>query len=293
MMYEEITANKRKSILLIIAFIVLISALGWFFGLLLTGYGDFGLIAAVLISIIFVLINYYNGDKLILKISHAREPTKQENAYLINVVEELAIAAGLPTPKIYIIDDSAPNAFATGRDPQHASIAVTSGLLKKLNRLELEGVIAHEMSHVKNYDIRLMMLASVLVGVIVLLSDVMIRSFLWGAGSRRDKKGGVLVIIIALLLAILSPLFAYLLQFSLSRKREFLADANAALLTRYPEGLASALEKISKDKDDLEVANRGTEPLYIVTPHNLKGRFGKLFSTHPPVEERIRRLRSM
>ena len=293
MMYEEITANKRKSILLIIAFIVLISALGWFFGLLLTGYGDFGLIAAVLISIIFVLINYYNGDKLILKISHAREPTKQENAYLINVVEELAIAAGLPTPKIYIIDDSAPNAFATGRDPQHASIAVTSGLLKKLNRLELEGVIAHEMSHVKNYDIRLMMLASVLVGVIVLLSDVMIRSFLWGAGSRRDKKGGALVIIIALLLAILSPLFAYLLQFSLSRKREFLADANAALLTRYPEGLASALEKISKDKDDLEVANRGTEPLYKVTPHNLKGRFGKLFSTHPPVEERIRRLRSM
>ncbi len=293
MMYEEITANKRKSILLIIAFIALISVLGWVFGWLLIGYGNIGLFIAVLISIILVVVNYYNGDKLILKISRARQPTKKENAYLINVVEEIAIAAGVPTPKIYIIDDSAPNAFATGRDPQHASIAVTSGLLKKLNRLELEGVIAHEMSHIKNYDIRLMMLASVLVGVVVLISDVMIRSFVYGADSRDDRGGGVLLLVLALILAVLSPLFAYLLQFSLSRKREFLADANAALLTRYPEGLASALEKISKDKDDLEVANRGTEPLYIVTPHNLKGRFGKLFSTHPPIEERIKRLRSM
>ena len=294
MMYEEIQSNKRKSIFLIIGFIFLISIIGFAFGLLIFNYGEIGFIIALIIALIMVVFNYYKGDKLILKISKARKPTKEENAYLINVVEELSIAAGVPVPKIWVIDDSAPNAFATGRDPQHASIAVTSGLLKKLNRLELEGVIAHEMSHIKNYDIRLMMLASVLVGVVVLLSDMMIRSFLWGGrGSSDERKGGVLMIVVALLLAILAPLFAYLLQFALSRRREFLADANAALLTRYPEGLASALEKLSKDKEALEVANRGTEPLYIVTPSNLKGRFGKLFSTHPPIQERIKRLRGM
>jgi len=293
-MYEEIQSNKRKSIFLIIGFIFLISIIGFAFGLLIFNYGEIGFIIALIIALIMVVFNYYKGDKLILKISKARKPTKEENAYLINVVEELSIAAGVPVPKIWVIDDSAPNAFATGRDPQHASIAVTSGLLKKLNRLELEGVIAHEMSHIKNYDIRLMMLASVLVGVVVLLSDMMIRSFLWGGrGSSDERKGGVLMIVVALLLAILAPLFAYLLQFALSRRREFLADANAALLTRYPEGLASALEKLSKDKEALEVANRGTEPLYIVTPSNLKGRFGKLFSTHPPIQERIKRLRGM
>ncbi len=292
MVYDEISSNKRKSILLIFAFILLISLLGWFFGLLIFNYGWLGFGLALFLSLVFALYNYYHGDKIILKISRARKPTKEENAYLINVVEELAIAAGLPTPQIWIIDDSAPNAFATGRDPQHASIVVTSGLLKKLNRLELEGVIAHEMSHIKNYDIRLMMLASMLVGIVVLIADVMIRSFLWGAGGD-DRKGSVLLIAIGLIFAVLAPLFAYLLQFALSRRREYLADASAALLTRYPEGLASALEKISKDKEKLEVANRATEPLYIVTPQNLRGRFGRLFSTHPPIEDRIKRLRSM
>ena len=292
MVYEQISSNKRKSILLVISFIFLISLLGWFFGLLIFNYGWIGFGLALFLSLVFAWYNYYHGDKMILGISHARKPTKEENAYLINVVEELAIAAGLPTPQIWIIDDPAPNAFSTGRDPKHASIAVTSGLLKKMNRLELEGVIAHEMSHIKNYDIRLMMLASMLVGIVVLIADVMIRSFLWG-GMRDDRKGGIILIAIGLVFAIIAPLFAYLLQFSLSRKREYLADASAALLTRYPEGLASALEKISKDKEPLKVANRGTEPLYIATPQNLKGKFGRLFSTHPPIQERIKRLRSM
>ncbi len=232
---------------------------------------------------------------MVLGISHAQLVDKKENPYLANVVEGLAIAAGVPTPKTYIIEDSAPNAFATGRNPENSAIAVTTGLLDKLNRLELEGVIAHEMSHIKNYDIRYATLVVVLVGTVALLSDWMRRSFFFrGRRGRKGGAGGGMIILIALLLAILAPIVAQLIRLAISRQREYLADANGALLTRYPEGLASALEKISKDKEPLEAANKATAHLYIVNPLlEHRGKLNDLFSTHPPAEERIRRLRAM
>ena len=211
----------------------------------------------------------------------------------------MAIAAGLPKPRCYVIDDTAPNAFESGRNPENSVVVVTTGLLQKLNRVELEGVIAHEMSHIKNYDVLVQTLAVVMVGVVALLSDWILRTFFWGGGRRRDRdKGGgnaaAIFIIVALVLAILSPIVAQLLRFSLSRKREFLADANGALLTRYPPGLASALKKLAADREPLEVANKATAHLYIVNPlKNVKGRTNKLFSTHPPVEERIAALEKM
>jgi heat shock protein HtpX len=226
--------------------------------------------------------------------------TKEEEPEYYRTVENLCIGAGLPMPRLYIIEDSAPNAFATGRDPNHAVICVTRGLLQKMDHLELEGVIAHELSHIGNYDIRLMTLVVVLVGIVALLADFMFRFTIWGAGGRssnRGRSGGSAVIIIyavALLAAILAPIAAQLIRLALSRQREYLADASGALLTRYPEGLASALEKISADKEPLEAANKATAHLYIVSPLLEHQSFlNNLFSTHPPIEERIRRLRSM
>jgi heat shock protein HtpX len=220
---------------------------------------------------------------------------RKQNPYLANVVEGLAIAAGVPPPKTYIIEDSAPNAFATGRNPESSAVAVTTGLLDKLNRLELEGVIAHEMSHVRNYDIRYATFVVILVGTVALLSDWMRRSFFFrGRRGRKSGAGGGIIVLIALLLAILAPIVAQLIRLAISRQREYLADANGALLTRYPEGLASALEKISKDKEPLEVANKATANLYIVNPLlEHRGKLNDLFSTHPPVEDRIKRLRAM
>ena len=242
---------------------------------------------------------YYSSDKIVLAISRARPVTKEEYPYLFNTVEGLAIAAGIPAPRCYVIDDSAPNAFATGRNPQHSVICVTTGLLQKMNRLELEGVIAHEMSHIKNYDVLLQTVAVVMVGIVALLSDWMLRSFWWGGGRKRDREkgggsAGVIIFTLGLVLAILSPLVAQLIQLAISRRREFLADANGAMLTRYPAGLASALKKLAADPEPLEVANKATAHLYIVNPlKNVKGRVNKLFSTHPPVEERIAALEKM
>jgi heat shock protein HtpX len=246
---------------------------------------------------------YYASDKIVLGISKARPVTREEFPYLYNVVDGLAIAAGIPAPRCYVIEDTAPNAFATGRKPETAVICVTTGILDKLNRVELEGVIAHEMSHIKNYDVRLQTVVVVMAGVVALLSDWMLRSFMWGGGRRRSRNrggsGGAegILILVGLALAVLAPFFATIIQLAVSRKREFLADASGAMLTRYPAGLASALRKISADKEPLEAANKATAHLYIVNPlKNLKGGGGginRLFSTHPPIEERIAALERM
>ncbi len=299
-MYEQIASNKRKSIFLIFFFLVLIAALGWVFGQI-TEFGSYALIPAVVIALLMTWGSYYYSDKIVLAVSKARPVTKQEYPYLYNIVEGLALAAGLPKPRCYVIADTAPNAFASGRNPEKAVVVVTEGLLKKLNRAELEGVIAHEMSHIKNYDIRVQTLAVVMVGVVVLLSDWILRSFLWGGRRRRssDKSSGnagAILIIVALALAVLSPLIAQLLKMAVSRKREFLADADGAMLTRYPPGLASALKKLSADKESLEVANKATAHMYIINPlkdHKRGAGMAKLFSTHPPVEERIAALEKM
>lgn len=298
-MYEQIASNKRKSFFLILFFLCLIFFLGWLFGKL-TGWGPQGLILAVVIAIAMTFGSYYASDKIVLAISRAKPVEKKDYPYLYNVVEGLAIAAGLPKPRCYIIDDTAPNAFASGRNPKNSVIVVTKGLLEKLNRVELEGVIAHEMSHIKNYDVLVQTLAVVMVGVIALLSDWILRSFLWGGGRRRrssSSKGGnaaAIIIVVGLVLAVLSPLIAQLVRFAVSRKREFLADANGALLTRYPPGLASALRKLDADREPLEAANKATAHLYIVNPlKDIKGNVNKLFSTHPAIEERVTALEKM
>ena len=300
---ERIAVNRRNSLILISAFLAFVAIFGYVVGW--AWIGDpvgaiFGLVLAFAVGIVTGLATYYGGDKIVLAASRAREITHNDAPVLFNVVEEMAIAAGLPMPKVYIIDDSAPNAFATGRDPEHASVAVTSGLLEKLNRDELQGVIAHEMSHVGNFDIRYSMLVGILVGTTVLISDFFLRG-LWLSGGGRSRGGGggggyaqLIMIAIAILLAILAPLFARLLQLSISRQREYLADASAVRLTRNPKGLADALQKISGDGEVLEAANRATAHLYIVNPvKNFEKRAKGLFSTHPPIQERIEILRMM
>ena len=296
--YEEIAANKRRSYFLIFFFLVLVVSLGFVLGTLY-GSGYSGIFLALIVGVIYFFISYYAGSSMILSLSHAKEATKPVYTHLINTVEGLAVAAGLPKPpKVYVIEDSALNAFATGRNPENAGITVTTGLLAKLNKLELEGVLAHEMSHIQNYDIRVMMLAAVMVGLTVLLSDFLLRSFLW-RGHNRDRNGNQLtfiVIIFALVLAILSPLIGEMIKLAVSRKREFLADASGALLTRYPQGLADALQKIKNDPDPLvDYANKATAHLFISTPFRKeKSSFLKsLFSTHPDIDERIRRLEAM
>lgn len=253
---------------------------------------------AVLFSSISALISYYFSDSITLAMSGAKQISRQSAPDLFNVVENLTIAAGLPMPRVYIIEDTAPNAFATGRDPKHAVVAVTTGILQKLNKTELEGVLAHELSHIGNYDIRLMTLVVVLVGTLTLIADWFLRASFFG-GSKRDREGGNAFAVLGLVLALISPLVAMLLQLAVSRQREFLADASGALLTRYPEGLASALEKIASDREPLEAANKATAHLYIVNPlkahsgQDSVGWFAKLFNTHPPIQERVKRLREM
>jgi heat shock protein HtpX len=265
---------------------------------------------AVGFSIFSSLISYYFSDSITLALSQAKEVDRQGNPELYRLVENLCIAAGLPTPKIYIIDDTAPNAFATGRDPEHAIVCFTTGILQKLEKTELEGVVAHELSHIGNYDIRVMTLVVVLVGVVTLLADWMLRASFFGGRKKSNSEGGgqlqAILIIVGIILAILSPIIATLIKLAVSRKREFLADASGALLTRYPEGLARALEKISTDREPLEAANKATAHLYIVNPFHedtaLKANapagdgqswFSSLFNTHPPIEERVKRLREM
>lgn len=294
-MYEQISANKRNSFLIIFIFVLFVLALGYVFGEV-TEFGPFGIVIAAVVAFAMSFSGYYYSDKIVLTMSHAKTAEGPEFLHLNNVVEGLAIAAGIPKPKVYVIEDTAPNAFATGRDPEHAAVAVTTGILEKLNREELEGVIAHELSHIKNFDIRLMSIVVVLVGIIALLSDWMIRSFWWG-GRRRDNRdsgfGGALAIV-GLVLAILSPIIAKLMQLALSRHREYLADASGAMLSRYPPGLASALKKLAEDKEPLEVANKATAHLYIVNPlKEWGGRLNSLFDTHPPLDERIKRLEEM
>lgn len=296
-MYEQIAGNKRKSFILIVLFIGVIFGLVWTFQYL-TNLGPAGLILAVVLASVSAIGGYYASDKIVLSISKARPVTKEEFPFLYNVVEGLAIAAGVPAPKCYVIEDTAPNAFATGRNPEHAVICVTTGLLAKMNRAELEGVVGHEMSHIKNYDIRLMTLTVVMIGIVALLSDWILRSFLWGGRIRksgRDKSGaGAALIVIGLILAVLAPFIAGLIRMAISRKREFLADASSAMLTRYPPGLASALRKISDDTEPLEAANKATAHLYIINPlKGSKGGVNRLFSTHPPLEARIAALEKM
>jgi len=297
-MYKQITSNKRKSFLLIAIFVIFVIFLGWIFGQVTNdGYG--ALVLALAISLVMALLSFYSGDKIALWTAGAKGPIqKNDNPYVYRLVENLCITAGLPMPKVYVIADPAPNAFATGRDPKHASIAITTGLIEQLENEELEGVIAHELSHIKNYDIRLMMVVIVLVGVVALLSDWLLRfRFFGGRRDDRDSGGqlGAILLLVGIVLAILSPLLAKLIQLAVSRKREFLADADGALLTRYPEGLAKALEKISAYGEPMIRANDATAHLYISNPFGGEKNkfFHKLFSTHPPTEERIKTLRGM
>ncbi|MFH1226178.1 MAG: M48 family metallopeptidase [bacterium] len=292
-MYNQIDSNKRRTVLLMVIFVAFIILLGWLFGEY-TGDRFGGLIIAAIVSLAMALFSYYQGDKVALLTAGAKLIKKEGNLYVCRLVENLAITAGLPAPKVYLINDPAPNAFATGRDPQHASIALTTGLIEKLENEELEAVIAHELSHVKNYDIRLMMVVIVCVGIVTLLADWMFRARFFN--SRDNDRGGqitAILMIVGLILAVLSPLFAKLIQLAISRRREFLADASGALLTRYPEGLAKALEKISQYKQPLKHANTATAHLYIASPFGATKKFNQLFSTHPPMEQRIKALREM
>jgi heat shock protein HtpX len=299
LVYDRIGENRRDTFLLMLAFVVLLAGMSIAIGIILGLPYPYAPVL-ILPFLLFALFSYYSSSGVALAISEAHRVTKEDEPELFRTVENLCIGAGLPMPEVYVIEDGSPNAFATGRDPQHAAIAVTRGLLQKLDHLELEGVIAHELSHIGNYDIRLMTVVVVLVGLVALMADLMLRLTLFGAGSRssnRGRNGGAAVLIIyglALLAVILTPIAAQLIRFALSRQREYLADASGALLTRYPEGLARALEKISADPDPLEVANKATAHLYINDPLREHGSFlNNLFSTHPPIEERVRRLRAM
>jgi heat shock protein HtpX len=299
---ERIARNRRNSLLLIAGFLAFVTVFGYIIGFAWIGDPKgalFGLVLAFAVGTISGLVTYFAGDKMVLAASRAKEITHDEAPVLFNVVEEMTIASGLPMPKVYIVNDTALNAFATGRDPEHASVAVTKGLLEKLDRDELQGVVAHEMAHVGNFDIRYAMLVGILVGTTVLISDFFLRG-LWfggGRGGGRREGGGqlqIIMIVVAIFLAILAPLFARLLQLSISRQREYLADATAVRLTRNPKGLADALQKISGDREVLEVANRATAHLYIANPiKKFEKRSKGLFSTHPPIEDRIRILRAM
>ncbi|MFH1592250.1 MAG: M48 family metalloprotease [Candidatus Woesearchaeota archaeon] len=294
--YEEISSNKRRSILLIFLFFIVILILGYVFGAIF--FDPFiGLFLALFISIVFTLISIFSGDKMVLSMMKAKEAKKPEHTYLINTVEGLAIAAGIPKPKVYVVEEDSPNAFATGFKPKKASVTVTTGLLKLMNKQELEGVIAHEMSHIKNYDIRFMILVATLVGISVLISDLILRSLFWGSyGHRgRDNRAGGYIIVIGLVLAIITPIIVQLIKMAISRRREFLADASGAMLTRYPMGLADALRKIGKDKEPMvRGANRAVSHLFIADPMRAVGSKVKhWFSTHPDINERIRRLEKM
>jgi heat shock protein HtpX len=297
LIYDRIGQNKRETWLLLFLFVGLLGAfvtiLGYAIGmpLYVTPFVFAGLA-------VYALFSYYASSSVALGVSSARQVSKEDEPELYRIVENLSIGSGLPMPKVYVIEDSAPNAFATGRDPQHASVTATRGLLDKLDKAELEGVIAHEMSHIGNYDIRVMTITVVLVGLVALLADLFLRWTWFGAGRRdsnRDKGGGMaILIIVALLFAILAPVIAKLIQLAISRQREYLADASGALLCRNPDALADALEKISADPDPLEVANKATAHLYITNPLKEHASFlNNAFSTHPPVEDRIRLLRAM
>jgi heat shock protein HtpX len=289
-MYDRIASNKRRTILLMIVFVALVLLIGYVFGEWF-GWGLGGLLFSIVLVTVMLIGSWWFSDRIVLGVSRARPVDRQIEPYLVNTIEGLSIAAGLPLPDAYVIDDPAPNAFATGRDPEHSAIAVTTGLMEKLDRLELEGVVAHELAHIKNRDTLVQTIAAVLGGSVTLMSEWMVRSIFFRGGR---KSGGAIVGIVGIALAILAPIFAILIQMAVSRQREFLADANGALLTRYPDGLANALRKISADTNRLSVANKATASLYIYNPlKDYRGGMNALFNTHPPVEERIRRLEAM
>ncbi len=296
-MYNEISSNKRRSVILVTVFIVFIIALGYFYSYA-TGDASYGGVwLAIIISFFSTLISYFQGDKIALFTSGAKPIAKEDNPYLYNLVENLSIASGTPVPKIYIMEEAAINAFATGRNPEKASIAVTRGALEKLENEELEGVLAHELSHVKNYDIRFMTLVAVLVGSISILGNIMLRSGSLFGGGKRDKDNnggqlGIIFMIAGIILAILSPIIAELIKLAISRRREYLADASGALLTRYPEGLARALEKIEQESQPMQHASTATAHLFLANPFGSR-KFKSWFSTHPPIAERIKKLRTM
>jgi len=296
--HSQIEANQTKSILVVGFFVLFVTMVTFIFAKALGFSPSIGLIALIVASMT-ALGSYFWGDKIVLSLSHAHLASRQKDFDFYTVSENMAIAAGIPTPKLYVIEDTAVNAFATGRDPKHSVICATRGLLTRLTRRELEGVIAHEMSHVKNLDIRLMVLVAVLAGMVVFLADWFLRALWWGGGRRsrdEDRGASALYLVIGLALAILTPLIATLIQLAVSRRREFLADASSALLTRNPDALADALLKIGKDKEVLEVATNATAHLYFANP--FKGKqytawFANLFNTHPSIEERVKILRAM
>ena len=299
LIYDRVDANRRNTVLLLLVFVALLATTSIAMGILLGlpyPYAPLLIIPFLIVA----LVSYYSSSRVALAISQAREVSKDDEPELFRTVENLCIGAGLPMPKVYVIEDGSPNAFATGRDPENAAIAVTRGLLKKLDKLELEAVIAHELSHIGNYDIRVMTIVVVLVGLSALMADFALRLTFYGAGRRssnRGRGGGAAVLIIyaiALIAIILTPIAAQLIRFAVSRQREFLADASGALLCRNPDALARALEKISADPDPLEVANKATAHLYINNPlREHKSFLNGMFATHPPIEERVRLLRAM
>jgi heat shock protein HtpX len=300
--YQQIRQNKLRSLLLVLLIVALLGLLGFFAGFFFTGEPTGALIFVPLSMLLAGVLSvgaYYGGDSLVLTASQARPVTAQEAPQLLNVIREMSLAADVPEPKVYLIDDSAPNAFATGRDPAHASVAVTTGLLEKLDREELQGVIGHELAHVANYDIRFSLLVGVLVGSIALLADMMARAAFWGSMSRGSRRGGsnsgggaAIIMVVGLIVAILAPLFASLVQMAVNRQREYLADATSVELTRNPYGLERALAKLATDQEPLEVANRATQHLYVVNPvKKLDNSARGLFSTHPAIVDRINRLR--
>lgn len=285
-MYKQIAGNKRKTIFLMMVFVALVALLGWIFALY---WGDPSITIYVLIgAIIYVLFSYYSSSKLTLAVNGAKEIQKRDNPRLYRIIENLTITDGLPMPKVYVIEDKAMNAFATGRDPKHASVAITTGLLDVLDDQEVEGVMAHELGHVKNYDIRVSMIAFALVAVVAIISDIMIRST-W---FRDDDNNNQVMMLIGIVAALLAPLVAMCIQLSISRKREYLADATGALTTRYPEGLISALQKIDKHGSIMKRQSSSTAHLFFANPLK-KGFVSGLFSTHPPIADRIARLQEM
>lgn len=295
--YQAISANKTKTWVIMFLFVVLLTTVVYVFSKAL-GYG----LPMVGLALIFAgatsFGSYYYSDKLVLATTGAKQIEKKDNPELFRVVENLSIGEGIPMPKVYIMNDPSPNAFATGRDPNHAVVCATTGLLEKLNKIELEGVIAHELSHIKNYDTRLMGIVAILVGFVAIAANFFMRS-LWFGGDRRDRGGGniqLIFLVIGIIFAILTPIVATLIQLAVSRKREYLADASGALLTRYPDGLADALVKISSDKRPLRSANNANAHIFIINPFkgkDAKAWFSSLFDTHPPITERIKILRSM
>lgn len=290
MILKDVRKNKIESFFIVSIFIIVIM-IGTYYVCLYFDMGPLSAIIALIFATVTAFISYYNSDKIILTLNGARPATEEQDKLLSTVLDNLCIAAGLPRPQLYVIEDSAPNAFATGRNPEHAVICVTSGLLDKMNKYELEGVIAHELAHIKNYDILLATVVTVFVGFVVILSDGFSRFAFHRSRDSESKSSGIIAII-AIVFLILSPIFATLMQLAISRKREYLADSTAVEITRNPEGLKSALTKLTEDTEALEAANKSTAHMYIVNPFKGKNVAG-LFSTHPPLEERIERLKNI